>query len=126
MRIRIRNETALQHLVRRVTHAGNDVARLEGRLLYFSKVIVGISVKDHFADFDKRVITMRPDLREIKWVNVIGFRFGFGHDLHANAPPGEVAVLDRLEEIALCVVRVFTAHRISLFARKAFNSLFWS
>jgi hypothetical protein len=105
-------------------HAGNDVARREGSLLNFSKVILGITVKDHFADFDERVIIVRPDLCEIKWVDVKGFRVGFGHDLHANAPPGEVAVLDRLEEIALCVVRVFTAHRIGLFARKALDSLF--
>jgi hypothetical protein len=37
---------------------------------------------------------------------------------------GKVTVLDRLEEIALCAVRIFTAHRISVFARKALDSLF--
>ncbi len=123
VRVRIRNKPPLQHLVRRVAHAGNDVARLEGCLLDFSEVILGVAVEGHLSDFNERVIAVRPDLGEIERVDVVGLRFSFGHDLHADSPLGEVAVLDRPEEVALRVVRIFAAHRIGFLAREVLDAL---
>ncbi len=61
-------EPALQHLVRRVAHAGEDVGRVEGGLLDLGEVVGGLAIEGEDADVDERELLVRPDLGEIEGI----------------------------------------------------------
>ena len=94
VRVGIGNQARLEHFVWRKAHAGDDVARFESGLLDFGEIIFGIAVEHEFADFDERVIFVRPDFCQIKRIEVIGLGLFFGHDLDGDAPLGEIAFFD--------------------------------
>jgi hypothetical protein len=75
VRIRVGDQTRLQHLVWRIAHARDDVARLEGCLLDFSEVVDRVAIERHLTDFDQRIVTMRPNLGEVERVDVVGLRY---------------------------------------------------
>jgi hypothetical protein len=52
--------------------ARHEVIGLEGRLLYLGVVVGGIAVQRHPADFDQRIISVRPNLGQIERVEAIG------------------------------------------------------
>ena len=54
LRIAIRKQARLQHLVRREADAGHDGGRIEGGLFDFGKEIFRIAVEFKFADLDQR------------------------------------------------------------------------
>src|SRR5271156_451251 len=60
-RVGIGDDARLQYFVRRIAHAGDDVAWLEGGLLDFGKIIFGIAVEFEFANFVERIILVRPN-----------------------------------------------------------------
>ena len=123
VRIGIRDQSPLQHFVRRKPHARHDVARLERRLLHFRKIIFRIAVQFQLADFDERIVLVRPHLRQIERVDVIGLRVLFRHDLHAHPPFGEVTLLDGVEKIALRVVWIRSFQRARLLAEEVLDPL---
>ena len=72
---------ALQHLVWREADSGDDVRRRKGRLLHFREIIVGIAVQLQNSDFDQRIFGLRPNLREIERIVLMGPGLFFGHHL---------------------------------------------
>ena len=60
-------------------------------LLHLGEVVLGIAVQHQFADFDQRIVRVRPDLGQVEGIEVIGLGFVLRHDLHAHPPLGEVA-----------------------------------
>ena len=38
------------------------MSRAEGNLLYFLEVVLRVAVQDHFANWNQRVVLLRPDL----------------------------------------------------------------
>ncbi len=123
VRIGIGNQTRLQHLVRRISHTRHYVARFERRLLDFREIIYRIAVQDQFADFLQRIILVRPNFRQVERIEVIRLGLFFRHDLDGNFPLREVAFGDRVEQIALRVIRVLTAHFFRGFSSKVLDSL---
>jgi hypothetical protein len=103
-------QARLQHLVRAVAQARHDVRRRQRGLLDVGVVVVRIAVQLQDADLDAREVALRPDLGQIEGIPA-GFRFpggalGVVHDLDLDAPAREVAPGNRVEQIALGVVRV--------------------
>src|SRR6266849_532912 len=62
VRVGIGNQARLQHFVGREAHARDDVARFERGLLDFREIVFGIAVEHEFANFDERIVFVRPDL----------------------------------------------------------------
>ena len=122
--VRIGDQASLQHLVGRISHARHDVLGIECRLLHFGKIVFRIAIQHQLADFDKRIVFVRPNLGEVERIDGISLRFFFRHDLNAHAPLGEVFPGDGVEEIALRVVRIYAPHRRRVFAREVLDSLF--
>ena len=54
---------------------GDDVARLERGLLHFREIVFRVAVQFQLADFVERIILVRPNLGQIKRIDVIGLRF---------------------------------------------------
>lgn len=76
--IALKEQSCLQHLVRRATDTGDDSGRIEGRLLDFGEEVFRVAVKRHDADVDQRVVFVQPDLDQIgfraRWLADAGLR----------------------------------------------------
>src|SRR5260221_9166130 len=59
--ISIREQTALQHLVRRKANSGNHIRQGEGGLVHLSEEIFRITFALHYANFDYGVISLGPN-----------------------------------------------------------------
>ncbi len=77
----------------------------EGGLLDFGEIIVRVAIQFQDADVDHRAIGVRPDFGEVERVpaGALGpfLRLGIGHDLYLHCPAGEIAPLDRAEQVFL-------------------------
>ena len=96
LRITIREQAPLQHFVGRKTNTRHHIGGVEGRLLDFSKIVGGVAVEFHHADFDQRIVFMRPNFAQIKGVVRHFFSVQLGHDLHRQRPFWTLAALNRL------------------------------
>jgi hypothetical protein len=67
-----------------------------------------VSVELPLAHLDERVVLVRPDLGEVEGVEAVVVRLCLGHHLDAELPLREVAVLDRVVEVALVRLAVVT------------------
>src|SRR6266481_2923169 len=124
MRVCVREDAGLKHLVGRKTDAGNHVGRRERCLLDLSKVVFGISIQFQFTDLDQGILRMRPDLGQVEGVEAISLCLQFRHDLNREAPFRIVAFLDGLKEILGRVIRIRTRELNRLFPGKILNALF--
>ena len=70
----IRNKPPLQHFVGRKAHARSDVAGFESGLFHLGEIILRVAVQNEFADFDERIVLVRPDFRQIKRIEVVSAR----------------------------------------------------
>ncbi len=100
LRIAVGEQPALQHFVRREAYAGNNVGRRERGLLDLGEKVVGPAVELHHADFDQRIVGLRPDLGHVEGIVLVGAGLGLAHDLDRQRPFREIAGFDRREEIA--------------------------
>lgn len=66
LRVSIGEQTALKKPIRREAYAGYDRAWAEGRLFDFGEEILRVAVELHDADFDERIVRLRPDLCRIE------------------------------------------------------------
>ena len=114
MRVRIREDARLQHLVGRVPDARHDVGRRQPRLLDLGEIVLRVAVQFQRADVDQRIVAMWPDLRQVERVVPVLVRIGLRHDLHADAPARIVARLDRVEQVALVGFAVAADHIVRL------------
>lgn len=58
----------LKHFIRRCFNSRNHGGGVESALLYLSKVVLWVAVEHHFANRDKWILRMWPDLG-VKWNN---------------------------------------------------------
>ncbi|OPY90658.1 MAG: hypothetical protein A4E72_00541 [Syntrophus sp. PtaU1.Bin208] len=99
--VAIGEEAPLEHLVGREADAGNDMGRIEGRLLDLGKVVLRVLVQLEDPHLDEGIIPVIPDLGQIEGMIGTGVRIGLRHDLHVEGPTGEIALLDALIEVPL-------------------------
>ena len=99
-------QAALQQRIGREVDAGHDVAGMEGDLLGLGEEIDRVLVQHHAADRRERNDLLGDDLGRIEDVEVelVGRRLVEGLDV--ERPFGEVAVVDRLPQIAPRVVGI--------------------
>lgn len=101
VRVRIRENPRLKHLVRRKPNAWNDIRWRECRLLDLGKIIVGVAVQLNDTDLDQRIVRVRPDFCQIERIvsGLVGVCLR--HNLNEHAPLRKIALLDRTEQIFL-------------------------
>src|SRR6202023_4162850 len=58
--VSIREQAALEHLVRRPADSGNHIRRGESSLLYLCEVVFRITIELHYAGFNQRVVSFGP------------------------------------------------------------------
>ena len=102
----IREETALEHLIERWLHSRHQVARGEGRLLSFSKVVVHISVQNEFPDGNQRIVSVRNNLGNIKDVPLVVEAVLFRDDLDAQLPLSGLSGIDVVHQVSGSIIAV--------------------
>src|SRR5882757_8536174 len=123
LRVSIREEASLKHLVRREADTGNDVRRREGSLLDVGKEVLRVPIQFHLTDLDQWVVRVRPHLGQVERMDVIGVRILFVHDLHIELPPGKFAPLDRFVKVPLIALTITRDDLSRLSVRKVLNAL---
>ncbi len=123
LRIAVRKEPPLQHLVRRKADSGNNMGRVESRLLDLGKVVFRILVQFENTHLDQRIILMVPDFAEIKGIVRQVFRLFFRHDLHVEGPAGEISLLNTLVKVTLVAFPVLAYNRLGLLIGQVLNAL---
>src|SRR3979409_734900 len=83
-----------------------DVRRRERGLLDLGEIILRIAVELKGAYFDQRIVLVRPHFGQVKGVVPVLADVALRHDLHEELPFREIALLDRLEQIALMSLAV--------------------
>ena len=121
--IGVREESSLEHFISRGRNARNNVGWGKSRLLYLSKVVLGVLVEDDFADGDKRVVLVRDNLCNIKDVILVLLTLLLGNELNIPGPRREVALLDVLEEVLSGIILASCRKLTSLFGGKVLNPL---
>lgn len=106
MSVRIREETALKHLIERWLHSRHQVSRGEGGLFSFSKVVVNISVQDKFPDGNEVIISVRNNLGNIKNVPLIVESVLFRDNLNAQLPFSGLSSIDMVHQISGSIVAI--------------------
>jgi len=99
VRVRVREESALQDRVGRGLDTGDEVRRVEGGLLDFGKVVLRVPVEDDLAKLAERVVLVRPDLGEIEDVDVALLGLLRRHGLNVGLPSREVSLVDGLKQV---------------------------
>lgn len=92
------------------------------RLLDVLEVIGRVLVEHQLADRDQGVVSMRPDLGDIKNVPAVLGPFCLGHHLNLEVPLNSFSALDVEEEIASGVVRVRTLELVCSFGGQTLNA----
>ena len=106
LRVAVREQAALQQLVGRQPDARHEVRRRERGLLHLGEVVLGVAVQLQRAHLDQRELLLAPRLRDVERVLLVVLRRGLVHDLDAEAPAGELAALDGVEQVALVALAV--------------------
>jgi len=84
----IGEQATLQHLIRRRLDTRHHVGGTESDLLHLSKVVLGVPVKHNLAHRDQGVLSLGPDLGEIKWVPTELLSLLKGHHLDGECIGG--------------------------------------
>src|SRR5229473_570672 len=95
--ISIREEAALEHLVRREANSRNHVRRGEGGLLHLCEIVLRITIELHYAHFDQRVVSLRPDFGHIKRIVLVGPGLFLCHYLDEQRPARKISPVDCLQ-----------------------------
>ena len=82
MRVRVREESALEHFIRRRLDARHEVGGREGDLFHLGKVVFRVSVEHDASDGHEREVLVRPHLGDIEWVESVVFGLLRRHELH--------------------------------------------
>eukprot|EP00968_Pinguiococcus_pyrenoidosus_P000647 scaffold40_cov305-Pinguiococcus_pyrenoidosus.AAC.18 len=106
VRVRVGEEPALEHLIRRRLDAGDHVRRREGQLLHLGEVVLRVAVQHEAAHLDERVVLVRPDLGHVERVEGAALRLLVAHDLDVHRPAGRLSVRDGVVEVSDRVVRI--------------------
>ena len=121
--VAVGKEPPLEHLVGRKADAGDDVGRVEGRLLDLGKIVFRVPVQFENAHLDQGIILVEPDLGEVEGVVGTCRRVLLRHDLHIEGPAGEVLLFDALVEVALVALPVLGDDRLGLLIGQVLDPL---
>src|ERR1700730_3049819 len=121
--ISIREQPALEHLVRREADPGNDVRRREGSLLDVRKEVLCVPIQFHLTHLNQRVVRVRPHLGQVERVDVIGVRILFVHDLDVELPPWELTLFDALVQVSLVALTITRDDLSRISVRQVLNAL---
>jgi len=92
-------ETGLEDRIGRRLNAWYEMGRVEGSLLDLGKVVGYVSVEGELSKLSERVVLVRPDLGQVKDVDLALLGLLGCHDLDVGLPLGEVSTLNSLKEI---------------------------
>ena len=110
LRVDVREQAALQQRVVAEVDARHHVAGMERDLFGFGKKVIRVTVQRELADFLHRHQFFGDQLGRVKQVEAKGVLLVLRNHLHAKLPFGEVAVLDRLPQIAAMKVRILAGN----------------
>ena len=71
----------------------------------------------------QRVIAIVPHLSQVKGIEAVTRRFGRGHYLHLERPGRKLTSFNRMQQIKMVVVRVFTSEALRFLSRQALDAL---
>lgn len=123
VRVRVREQTSLQHLVVRDIDTWNHVRGREGYLFNLGEKVGWVAVKDHLSDLLEWVILVGPDLGDIKDIPAILGCIFLLHHLEVHGPAGEIALGDGIEQVLDVAVRVGAIEMNGFIIRVIFDSL---
>ena len=106
--IGVREQSAGQQRVVAEIDAGHDVAGVKGDLLGLGEVVVDIAVQGHLADPLHRHHFLGNQLGGVQQVEREAVFVFLGHDLHAEFPFREIAIVDRVPQVAAMEVRILS------------------
>src|SRR5690606_581910 len=66
---------------------------------------------------------MGPDLRQVEWVEAVGFGLGVGHDLNKQRPAWMIAARNGFEQVTPMVIGVHTCHILSFLISETLHTL---
>src|SRR5260221_3741910 len=95
--ISVREQAALEHLVRRETNPGNHIRLGEGSLLNLCEVVFRITIELHYPNFDQWVVSLGPDFGQIKRIVLMGLCLFLGHYLDEQRPTRKISTADCLQ-----------------------------
>jgi len=104
--IGIGEKSSLEHLIGGGLNAGNHMDGGEGRLFDFSEIVVGVSVQNHLTDFNQGIVTVGPNLGDIKDVPLILGSISFGHKLNLQSPGSGLSRGNVLKQISGGVITI--------------------
>jgi len=84
----VREEPALEHLVRGGPDSRDEARGVESSPLHVGKVVLGVSIQNELAYLVERTVPLRPDLRQVERIGPISRRVGERHDLNLHGPGG--------------------------------------
>src|SRR6266436_5375330 len=87
----IREQAALEHLVRREANSGNHIRRGEGGLLHLCEVVFRITIELHYANFDQWVVSLGPDFGQIKRIVLVCLCLFLCHYLDEERPTRKIS-----------------------------------
>src|SRR4030088_2456404 len=95
--ISIREQAALEHLVRREANSGNHIRRREGGLLHLCKVVFRVTIELHYTNFDQWVVSLGPDFGQIKGIVLVCLCLVLSHYLDEERPTRKISTFDRFQ-----------------------------
>ena len=119
----VREQPALQHLVRAGLDARHQVGRTEGNLLHLSEVVGGVPVENDPTNWDERELSMGPHLGQVEGVEGPVLSLLECHDLDVEGPGGKVPLSDGVVEVPDGVVRVGLGFLVRLVTVEALDAL---
>src|SRR5712675_2558866 len=96
MGIAITEESRLQHAIRRRPDTGDEMTRIESRVLGLREEIVRRPIEHQLSDGNQRIVTVIPDLGQIERIDAVRRGVTLRHYLHVECPGREVLALDRV------------------------------
>jgi hypothetical protein len=121
--IGVGEETGLQDGVGRGLNSGDGVRGRKGGLFDLGKVVDGVLVEGHLADFAERDFVVGPDLGQVKDVPAELLGFFRREDLDVDGPRGVIARLDLLKEILGGVIGVGSGEIAGLLVVEGLDAL---
>jgi len=106
--IQIAEQTALEKRIVAEVDSGRHIRRAVRDLLGLREKVVGPAVEHHSPDDPHRQHLLGDDLGRVEHIERLLVGELLIEELQAEFPLGEVAALDRLEEVAAVIVRVGT------------------
>ena len=116
--ISIREQAALQHLVRREANSGDHIRRGEGSLFHLCEIVFRITIEFHDAHFNQRVVSLGPDFGDIERIVLVGPGLFLPSLPQMNSGPSrKITPVDCFQQIAAIALPIIRHNRSGSFVR---------